>query len=51
MKCDGEVFVTNRLEDWCKDRKVPYSTLYTSSRRNGKIVTKGTVKGWKCELI
>ena len=47
----GEEFIVNRLEDWCKEQKLPYSTLWVSSSKNGKIVTKGKAKGWKCELI
>lgn len=48
---NGEEFITNRLEDWCKERQLPYTTLWVSSSKNGKIITKGKVKGWKCELI
>lgn len=47
----GEENITNRLEDWCKEHKLPYSTLWGSSSKKGKIVTKGKAKGWKCELI
>lgn len=47
----GEEIVTNRLEGWCKENKLPYTTLWVSSNKNGKQVTKGKAKGWKCELI
>lgn len=48
---DGEEIITNRLEEWCKENQLPYTTLWVSSSKNGKIITKGKVKGWKCELI
>lgn len=47
----GEEFVTNRLEYWCKENELPYTTFWISSSKNGKIVTKGKAKGWKCEVI
>jgi hypothetical protein len=47
----GEEIITNRLEDWCKENHLPHSTLWVSSSKNGKVVTKGKAKGWKCELI
>lgn len=47
----GEEIITNRLEEWCKENQLPYTTLWISSSKNGKIITKGKVKGWKCELI
>jgi hypothetical protein len=47
----GEEYMTNRLEDWCKEKNLPYTTLWVSSSKNGKVVTKGKAKGWKCELI
>lgn len=47
----GEEIITNRLEDWCKENDLPYSTLWVSSNKNGKVITKGKAKGWKCELI
>lgn len=48
---DGNEYFTNRLEDWCKEKQLPHSTLWVSSSKNGKIITKGKAKGWKCELI
>lgn len=48
---EGDEYLTNRLEEWCKEKNLPYSTLWVSSSKNGKIVTKGKAKGWKCELI
>lgn len=47
----GEEIITNRFEDWCKENNLPHSTLWVSSSKNGKVVTKGKAKGWKCELI
>jgi hypothetical protein len=47
----GEEIITNRFEDWCKENNLPYSTLWVSSSKNGKVITKGKAKGWKCELI
>lgn len=47
----GEEIITNRLEDWCKENHLPHSTLWVSSSKNGKVITKGKAKGWKCELI
>jgi len=47
----GEEVITNRFEDWCKENNLPHSTLWVSSSKNGKVVTKGKAKGWKCELI
>ena len=48
---EEEETITNRLKDWCKKNNLPYSTLWISSSKNGKIITKGKAKGWKCELI
>ena len=47
----GEEVITNRLEEWCKNNNLPYTTLWVSSSKDGKIITKGKAKGWKCELI
>ena len=47
----GEEIITNRLQDWCGENDLPHSTLWVSSSKNGKVVTKGKAKGWKCELI
>jgi hypothetical protein len=47
----GEKVITNRLEDWCKENNLPYTTLWVSSSKDGKIITKGKAKGWKCEII
>jgi hypothetical protein len=47
----GEEIITNRFEDWCKENNLPHSTLWVSSSKNGKVITKGKAKGWKCELI
>jgi hypothetical protein len=48
---EGEEIITNRLEDWCKENHLPHSTIWVSSSKNGKVITKGKAKGWKCELI
>jgi hypothetical protein len=47
----GEEYITNRLQEWCKENNLPYTTLWVSSNKNGKVITKGKAKGWKCELI
>lgn len=47
----GEEIITNRLQDWCEENDLPHSTLWVSSNKNGKVITKGKAKGWKCELI
>lgn len=48
---EGKEIITNRLEDWCKENNLPYSTIWVSSSKNGKVIVKGKAKGWKCELI
>lgn len=47
----GEEIITSRLQDWCKGNNLPYSTLWISSSKDGKVITKGRAKGWKCEII
>ena len=46
----GEVFKTNRLEDFCKERELPYTSIWKTSRTN-KPVSKGRAKGWICKKI
>jgi len=47
----GEEYITNRLKDWCEQNNLPYTKIWISSYRDGKQITKGRAKGWKCELI
>jgi hypothetical protein len=47
----GKEYITSRLEDWCNENELPYSTIWVSSSKKGKTITKGKAKGWKCELI
>lgn len=47
---DGESTITNRLEDFCKERNLSYSTLWTTSK-TGIIPKKGKSKGWLCKKI
>ena len=46
----GEVFTTNRLEEFCKNNNLTYGPVWNSSR-TGKPVTKGKSKGWLCTKI
>ena len=46
----GETFISNRLEDFCKNLNLGYTSLWNSSNKK-KAVTKGKSKGWICEKI
>jgi hypothetical protein len=46
----GEIFITNRLTDFCEQYKLPHSTLWINSE-TGRISVKGRAKGWKCIKI
>lgn len=46
----GELYITNRLEDFCIEHGLVYVSVWNSSRTN-KPVTKGSSKGWKCHKI
>jgi len=43
----GVKYTTNRLEQFCKDNDLPYSTLWTTSV-TGVTPKKGKSKGWLC---
>lgn len=44
---DGEEFETNRLEDFCKERNLAYSTLWGTHK--GRVIKRGRSVGWKCQ--
>jgi hypothetical protein len=46
----GEKYTTNRLEDFCKEKNLTYTSLWNTSRTN-KQVKKGKSKGWSCKKI
>lgn len=46
----GEIYVTNRLQDFCNERILGYVPLWNTSR-TGKPVTKGKSKGWLCKKM
>lgn len=46
----GEVFDTNRLQDFCQERGLVFVSVWNTSRTN-KPVSKGSSKGWKCQKI
>jgi len=41
---------TNRLQDFCLQNNLPYTTIWKSSKEN-TIVKKGKAKGWSCKII
>jgi len=41
---------TNRLQDFCKERGLGYTSLWNTTR-TGKVVSKGKSKGWSCRLL
>lgn len=47
---NGETFVTRKLEDFCKDRGLPYTTIWKTSIL-GRPCLRGRAKGWKCQKI
>lgn len=47
---DGMVYNTNRLEDFCSEHDLTYTSLWNTSRTH-KVVKKGKTKGWKCTTI
>jgi hypothetical protein len=42
----GVVTETKRVKEWCRERKMPFVTLYASAKCDGKTITKGKLKGW-----
>jgi len=47
---DKNEFKTNRLQDFCLQKNIPYTTIWKSSKDN-KIIKKGKAKGWLCKII
>lgn len=47
---EGAAYVTNRLEDWCHDNHLPYTTIWKNHKVNTPI-KKGNAKGWKTILL
>lgn len=47
---EGNLHLTNRLEDFCKEKGLPYTTVWGVSVSN-KTPTKGKAKGWICKRI
>ena len=43
----GAKYTTNRLEDFCEDNNLPYSTLWNTSV-TGVSPKRGKAKGWLC---
>jgi hypothetical protein len=48
---NGSKYTTNRLEDFCNEYNLPYTTIWGSSVNKSKIITKGKAKGWSCQKI
>lgn len=46
----GEKFITNRLQDFCIQKNLTYTSLWKTSTNN-KLVKKGRSKGWTCKKI
>lgn len=47
---DSIKYTTNRLEDFCKEHNLSYTTLWATSRTN-RTPKKGRSKGWICKKI
>jgi len=47
---EGNVYKTNRLEEFCQLRNLAYTTLWNTSK-TGKPSTKGRSKGWVCRKV
>jgi hypothetical protein len=50
-KPNGEIFITNRLCDVCKEYNLPFVSMWNSAKDNCRVLTKGRAKGWKCKQI
>lgn len=46
----GNEIKTNRLQEFCLTRDLPYTTIWKSSTTNA-IIKKGKAKGWSCRKI
>lgn len=47
---DGLIYNTNRLQDFCAENQLTYTSLWKTSKTN-KCVKKGKSKGWMCKII
>jgi hypothetical protein len=47
---DGREYKTNRLEEFCEQKELTYTSVWNTSRTN-KPVKKGKSKGWICKKI
>lgn len=47
---DGKQYKTNRLQDFCENKNLPYTSIWKTSVIN-KHLTKGKAKGWICQRI
>lgn len=47
---DGESFVTRKLEHFCEERGLPYTTIWKTSIL-GRPCLRGRGKGWQCRKI
>lgn len=47
---NGEVYVTNRLQNFCEERGLAYTTLWNTSKTL-RDIKRGRSKGWKCKII
>lgn len=45
----GEIFITNRLREFCANKNLTYVSLWNTSRTN-MCVKKGRSKGWICKI-
>jgi hypothetical protein len=50
IDADGNEYETNRLEEFCLTKQIPYSTLWKSSVSE-TVIRKGKLKGWICKKI
>jgi hypothetical protein len=46
----GEIYLTNRLQEFCENKNLSYSTLWTTSK-TGITPKKGRSKGWLCRNL
>lgn len=46
----GEIYVTNRLREFCKEHNLSFTTIWGISVSN-KMPSKGKCKGWNCKRI
>ncbi len=44
---DGTIYVTNELQKWCKERSLPYTTIWGNYEED-RPIKKGRAKGWRC---